>query len=710
MKRPIVLAWLGSLAFICLVCFGQADDDIFDENDELGDIFDLPRITITGEIQERDLQDTHTSVSVELGEKLDVSADKDLFDVIDRLPGVNAQGGGFGFVIRGIPDGGVGGGSGQTINVQVDGVSVPNGQALHTGALSTWDLEQVEVLRGPQSTQQGQNALAGAIILRGRNPIFEQELKLRADYGTFNETRFAVAANQPLGENLAFRLAYEDYQSDGDIAHWLTGEDIADESLRTFRGKVRYQPRENFDVIFTQTRSENRLAAQGIHQDVFPEKRIGDQVNNSEGTTDMSNLLMDYVINDNWAIISETGYLKSDYILDFPIEPDNPRNTPALRTVLDTTYSQEFKLNYSNPSLSWTSGLFFRDTEKDLFFNAIVPDASRYGFPPGTSARFGNTFDEEIGNSAFFSEAEYDLNDKITLIAGIRYDSEDQESVSTNFSAFDPEPFPGANADPTPVHLEADYKAFLPKLALVYQVSEDISHGFTVQRGYRAGGSATDFISSQQYEYDPEFTTNLEYSLRSLSLGGRLRANANFFHTDYKDMQLSLPGPSGTFLDSRIENAGAATLYGFELETNLNATNQLTLFFNVGYTKTQLDEYVVADAMRNPISLAGNQFSQAPQWTGSIGGDYDFDNGFEIAVDGSFTDKSFYTVNNDPGELNSSFFLVNARFGYQSNSFWSVYLYSRNLFDRQYLARRRADGFGSAGDSRVVGINVNANF
>ena len=666
---------------------------------------ELSEIMVKGELQERTLQDTQTSVSVVSGEELDRSTDKDLFDTVDRLPNVSAQGGGFGFVIRGITDSGPGGaGQAQAISVQVDGAAVPNGQALHTGAVSTWDLEQAEILRGPQSTQQGPNALAGAIILRSKDPTFKQEFKARADYGSFDETRLAVAANMPLNDRFAVRFSAEDYRSDGDISHVITGEDTADEFLKTYRAKLRFMPSEDLDIVLGYTQSKNRRGVQAIIQDEFPSRRVAQQENNQEGVTDIANLRIFYDLGQYWSLQSETTHLTSDYGLDIPLEPFNPNNTPANRTVDDKAISQELKLQYQADSLSGVIGVYYRETDKEVFFNAIVPEVPD-PFPPGISAIFSNSLDQDIENRAVFGEVEYEVDRRWTVIAGLRYDTEEQESVSTNFSVFTPEPFPGSNSPPVAVKLDAEYSALLPKVGVIYDWTDTVSTGLTVQRGYRAGGSATESVGSRTYEYDPEFTTNYEFSLRSLSMSDRLRFNANLFYTKYKDMQVSIPGPSNTFIDARIENAGKAKLWGGEVQANFDVTHNLNLFANIGYTKTKFDDYT-GNASGMPVDLSGNEFAQAPRWTGSIGGAYYFDNGFETELDVNYTDRSYYTVNNDRDELNKAFTLVNARVGYQSDSFWAVHLYARNLFDEQYLSRKRVDGSSTAGDSRVVGINL----
>lgn len=668
---------------------------------------EIEEIIVRGELLERSIQDTQTSVSVVTGEELDRSVDKDLFDVIDRIPGANAQGGGFGFVIRGVTSGGVGGGSAPTVNVQIDGANVPNGQALRTGSLSTWDLEQVEVLRGPQSTQQGRSSLAGAIIMRSKDPSFEREVKLRGDYGGFDETRLAFAGNLPLNDQWAVRLTYEDYQSDGDIDNAFTGEDNATEALETIRGKMRFRPNDDFNAVLTYTHSSNRLGNQSIDEKRFPDDRVAPQASDTEGTTDTFALMLEWAFGDRWELISETSHLKSDYELAIGVQPLNPANTPGGRTVDDTSFTQEVKVLYEGNRVTGVFGAYYQKLEKDLFFRALVPDTSVFGLPPG-SAVFGNTFDLEIDNTAVFGEVTYEFSDQWAVVFGLRSDNQDEATLTTQFSEFMPDPF-GLSATGLPVELDADYSAILPKLSAIYHLSEGSSLSFTAQRAYRAGGAATDYTGAP-YEFDPEYSNNYELAYRSVIMDGAGSFNVNLYLTDYTDMQVGVPGPSGLFVDSTIENAGEATLWGIEVQSEVRINDNLALYANVGYAHTDFDDYIGADAAGVPADLAGNEFPEAPNWTGSIGGSLFFGNGFEADISVNYTDESYYTARNLPDELNEPFTLVNARLGYRSESFWSAHIYARNLFDEQYLARKRADGFSSAGDSRVVGISLFAEF
>ena len=541
---------------------------------------EIEEIIVRGELLERSLQDTQTGVSVITGEQLDRSVDKDLFDVIDRTPGANAQGGGFGFVIRGVTSGGVGGGSAPTINVEIDGANVPTGQALRTGSLSTWDLEQVEVLRGPRSTQQGRSSLAGAIIMRSKDPGFEREAKLRGDYGSFDETRLALAGNLPLNDQWAVRLTYEDYESDGDIENTFTGEDNATEALETIRGKLRFRPNDRFDAALTYTHSNNRLGNQSVDDMRFPDDRVAPQASDTEGTTNTFALMLEWAFGERWDLVSETSHLESDYEPAIGVQPLNPANTPGGRTVDDTAFTQEVKVLYQADRLTGVFGAYCQKLEKDLFFRALIPNTAIFGLPPG-SAVFGNTFDLEIDNMAVFGEATYEFSEHWTLVLGLRGNSRDEETLTRQFSEFTPDPF-GLSASGMPVELDADYSAILPKLSAICRFNEGSSLGFAAQRAYRAGGASTDFTGAP-YEFDPEYSNNYELAYRSLIMDGNGSFNVNLYLTDYTDMQVGVPGPSGLF----VIVAGAITNFATPSFANVDVEGQgLIHHANLTYSRT----------------------------------------------------------------------------------------------------------------------------
>jgi len=282
------------------------------------EVFELAPIIIRGELQGREIQDSPTSVAVATGEQLERRGDKDLLDFIERAPNVSTSLGQKGFQIRGVDQRGPSGaGIGLVISTQVDGVAMPDNQATFFAPLSTWDVEQIEVLRGPQSTQQGRNALAGAIVVRSKDPTYEREAKLRGELGSRSTLGGALMVNAPIIEDkLAFRFSAETLQSDGTIKNPTLGVDDYDaRELTTYRAKLRFDPTDDIETILSYTYSDHSGGEDFVQSALFPGQRVNlSDVRGEEGTKSHNlGLRVNWDLNDRFRLESETTYYKDDY-------------------------------------------------------------------------------------------------------------------------------------------------------------------------------------------------------------------------------------------------------------------------------------------------------------------------------------------------------------------------------------------------------------
>lgn len=195
-------------------------------------------VIVTGEKSSRTLQQTITSVAVTTAAKIERENIQTLYDVVNRTANMSETYGKTGFTIRGISNSNVsGGGTGGLSTVYVDGAALPE-QAVFSGPLEMWDIAQVEVLRGPQSTLQGRNSLAGAVIIRSTDPTFDYGFRARATVASGDERSIAFAGGGPLvAEQMAFRLAAEKKDSDGFLYNPVRHEDVDAVDNLSLRGK-----------------------------------------------------------------------------------------------------------------------------------------------------------------------------------------------------------------------------------------------------------------------------------------------------------------------------------------------------------------------------------------------------------------------------------------------------------------------------------------
>lgn len=656
-------------------------------------------IVLRGELQERTLQDSATSVAVETGDQLEARSESDLYDVLERTPGVTNAGNNTGIAIRGIDQRGVGGGTAPVVSIQVDGIALPSTQSSFFGPYSTWDLEQIEVLRGPQSTQQGRNALAGAVVVRSKDPTFEREAKVRAGFGSRNTYETAFAFNVPLiDDRLALRFSADNYQTDGWIRNSTLGtKDFAEEDASTVRAKLRWDPSDRVSFIASYAYVSNFGSWAESEETFFPAVNVNTSDfffrHGSEHHT--YGLRAKWEINDAWTLESETTYYDQDYVRNGDSDFGPLPLGVFVRRGGAEAFEQDLRLRFDYDTVRGVVGLFYSDTESE------APTVSQFG----TLSTFRD-FGSGSENLAVFGEADIDLTSVpgLTLTIGARYDT-DEVSVLRE------ERLLAANGNPAFVTIPREiakesFDAFLPKAALSYDWNEQITTAFTVQRAYRAGGTSFNLATGQTSAFEPEFATNYELAFRGEFLNGDLIANANVFYLDWTDQQVRAQ-QSGNPLDVITVNAGKSYVMGVEANVDAQITSRFRAFAGVGYAKSEFERFIF-----NGQNLAGNSFGE-PEWTANIGGSVDLGRGFSVEADASYTGEGFRDFQNLPNEVTDDRLLVNARLTYENGNGLSAVLYARNILDEAYITNFRNFGarrLVSTGEPFTIGAFVQLEF
>lgn len=684
-----------------------------------GDVIVLDDIVITGELQERTVAESPTSALVETGEELEARGDVDVYDLVERAPNVSTTFGNKGFVLRGIQANGAVSNvqlNGTLVSVQVDGVALNNYQSTFFGPYSSWDVSQVEVLRGPQSTQQGRNALAGAIIIETNDPVFFPEYRSRVEGGSRETQRVALAINQPLNDDFAFRFSAEHNRTDGYVTSRTLDDDEYDAREYTeFRTKLRYQPSDVFDAVLSYSYTDSSGGEDYVLESEFPGARVTDQTADAvEGSIHRNlGLKTSYEFRPGLTLETETNVYDQDYTR---FEGDAlPLGFGQSLIEIDggsETFEQDIQLKFENGRFTGVVGLFYTDTSDRRPTFTTTELSLLNPLAAGLSDFSDQRFDTDVQNIAVYGEVDIDLDDVVaglSVTAGARFDREE----FTYTQEVDFGPFLNSFGIPDVAENSGtdDFTAFLPKLGLTYDFSEDQSVSFTVQRGYRAGGVSANFVTAQLSEYDPEFATSYEIAYRGSFNDGRVNVAGNAFYTHWEDMQISVPGtPTGTALDPLFNfdtaNAAESEVYGVELSVDAQISDNLDLFGAVGYTQTQFLEFV-----SGTNDFAGNAFPFAPEWTASLGGTYTWDNGFALGIDASYKDASFQ--DNANTYTDDSRWLVNTQATYAVNENVTAGLYVRNLFDEDYATARfqsAAPTIIRTGEPRTIGVYLQAEY
>ncbi len=719
----------------------------------------LDQIVVKGEKTDRNLQDTATSVAVTTSVRIEQENLQTLQDVLNRTPNVVTMYGNSGFSIRGIP-------SESSLpnpmaTTYIDGAALPSA-AEDVAPTDLWDIAQVELFRGPQSTVQGQNALAGAIVMRTEDPTFDWTGRARVQWSDPSDRRIAGAFGGPLvTDELAFRIAVEDRDFDG-FTHNPTrnaGEDTVDST--TARAKLLWTPKslDGLAARLTYTHSD-RL---GPYRYSYSRRDVPDYFdhrintsnhpNTSDSVSQVANLQVDYDFGGPWSLSSVTSWSRADLSRDY----DNdltPLDAEFGHTDEDYTVgSQELRLHYAGERFNGLIGLYLSRRESDgaqtARTNLETPVATLagalqgFGLDAATAAAIAGMYasvqpsiplsyiganTSKSENRALFADGEFALNAGWSLLAGFRYDRESYGFDSTTDAQIagalpDPEIFTPALGPMAPtvigginsyIHATAsaasavtpwsdsDFTAFLPKIGLRHAWSENASLAFTTQRGYRSGGSSYNVARGQGFAYDPEYTTNYELALRTQWLDGRASFNANAYYIDWTDKQVTAYFSTDNIYDYHTINAAEAHLYGFEAETRYRVNENVDWYAGLGYSRTRYDTFNM-QAGATVTDYSGYEFAYAPRWTFSLGGNLRLGEGWFANANANFRD----TMNVDAGAGNqvlSSRVVANLKFGYE-NADWSAYLFGSNLFDKGYVqyAWQNAPNI-ILGAPRVVGV------
>lgn len=716
---------------------------------------DIERITVKGEKTDRGLQETTSSVAVTTALKIEQENLQNLDDIINRTANVSSMYGSRGFTIRGIAN--EAGAPNPLASVYLDGAALPS-QISDSGPTDLWDISQVEILRGPQSTIQGENALAGAVILRSADPTMDWSGKVRAQWSDPDDKRFSFAGGGALIEDeLAARLSLEKRDFDGYV--WNPTRNEPEDKSKSLLGRIKLLWTPSALPGFTARLTHMRDDREGPYMYSYASLAADDYFDNrlnysnspssTDARTDVTTLELDYQLNNDWSLTAVTARTKADATRTYDNDLTAENLSYGGTDEHYKTTSQELRLHYDGDKLSALGGLYWSKREMDNQSSSLVNvptpletialvlqgaglDAATATYVAGLYGQalpvipvdYLSTAPTQSENQAAFVDLEYQLAEQWSLLAGMRYDKEqyDFENVSTaEFVGVLPDPtnygqlgaaIAGINmavlglvadaASETPAS-SRDFTAFLPKLGLRWQFATEQSLAFTLQRGYRSGGSSYNIARGQVFAYEPEFTTNYELAYRSSWLDQSLTLNSNLYYIDWTDKQV-IANFGNNVYDYHTVNAGKSHLYGAEFELRHRINNAFDWYGSYAWSKTQYDQFETVENAQI-TDYSGQEFGYAPRHTAAVGGNWYITDQWQLNLNTSFRSDVTTGPGTDVIEL-SSRTLVNARLSYDATQ-WSAYLFANNLLDKGYIQYRwPADPVAIFGAPRVVGVGV----
>ena len=678
----------------------------------------LAPVQVYGERVGRGLDATVGSVAALDGAAIQSAGLNTLRDALRFIPNArDADWVDAGILIRGINSEGVAGPTENPLaTFYVDGVAqtLASGRRGPTGG---WDVQQMEVWRGPQSTLSGRNALAGKVEVRTNDPTMDWEMAAQTEFGNRSQNQQAVALSGPLVEDrFAFRVAAERRHVAGQIRYPL------------YDGMPRLDERSNDDyaharakLLFLPSGGPNGFRAQlhvsstynspsyddvdgpsadgssaGISGPIaFEDRYWGFQstpvfVEARSGRANQTALELTLPTNTGWTLYSTSTWL--DATTKRPSVDQS-----SVGDIGDTELSQEVRGVFGGVSLEGVVGAYLLSGDGET---------SRRQQRPWESFVHNDTGEDSFTNTALFGELRWSVLPTLTLIAGGRYDREERE-----FSSLSRRVEGGSVISESANATDAQFAAFLPKFGASIDVSERSTLGATVQKAYRAGGAAVDFVAGGSYEYDPEYAWNYEVAWRGRSADNRLRYALNLFYLDWRDQQINVPQIPGDFTSDIILNAGESTVMGAEVELAGQLTESLQAFGSLGYAGTEFEDFSFL-RFGNLLDLRGESFPQSPALSTVAGLEYRAPGGWFVGADANHTSEatSRSVLEGRPVDRLPSYTLLNVRAGAEYGAF-TVTGYVENLTDENYFLYRYDQSdfqLATLGASRAVGVIVNA--
>jgi iron complex outermembrane receptor protein len=506
-------------------------------------------------------------------------------------------------------------GSDAGVSVFIDGVPRTG---VHDTTPDIFDLESVEVLRGPQGTLFGRNTTGGAVIMRTVPASFEPAFKGQLTYGNDNLAEINGLVTGPVISNsLAGKFSILLHGRDGNVDNVVQNRENGRERSGAMRGQLLWLPLDDVKLTlggeYSRDRSESRLGLleSTFAPSLFPGLQFGPDVTNGALTPQASNTIVGVSATADWqtgfgTLTSITGYRSVTAGLVYAPLGDPTTSLLAVQDVRDRQYTEEIHFASSaGKRLTWLAGLFYLHLDRldDTLYTAnAVPDTVfSLQAPPGAQS----AHDQQVltTSRAVFGEATYALLDTVDLTAGARYSSE-HRSGHSEVTPFESSGF-----------YAHSWSAFTPKGTLSYKPFKGLLTYATVAKGFTSGGFDASAGTNEglRTPFNPESVINYEVGAKFAGLDRRLNLNTAVFWADYTNLQRTAFDSNPAVNAYRTTNAGKARVRGIEAEVTYLPVSWLTLSGNYAYTDAKYREYNVPQDDGSVISYAGKILPQTPR-------------------------------------------------------------------------------------------------
>lgn len=689
----------------------------------------LDEVVVTAERRTRNLQTTPIAAAVLTGEQLQDKGVVTIDQLQFSMPSVTVQNSGQGnsFNVRGI---------GKTENSSSIGVGVityRDGVAVFPAYFQNepfYDIQGLELLRGPQGTFAGQNATGGAVFITERNPdLSGVNGYVTGQFGSYDNVRLQGAINLPLSDTFAVRLAFNREERDSfyDVIQGTpsTGNTPGEYEGESYRASVLWQPSEALRVLWKN--DYNRIDLGGYPttplaatDGLFNLRWNGPAL--AEDETFRSVLNISYQFDNGLTFRSVTGYQEGTTAVRADLDGTATLPFESRIKAEQRLWSQEFNLiSPDTGRLSWILGAYYQD---DLIT-----------FPPGqfsTSQYLSPTLpllihitlqgENPKTTAAAFGQISYDLTDSLELQVGARYS---RSTVENDAVSAIPEL---ALAISQNDRVEED--KVTGKIALNWTLdSDNFLYGF-VATGYKAGGlNGPNILGAPPGPFEGEEVTDFELGWKSTLFDGRVRTQLGAYYNIYKNFQVIVGDPVVPTITTISNVAGDTYIYGLEASAQ-GRFGALAFDAGLSLSQSELGDFFAVDprgpltggcnpetgpASTNCVNVGGNAQTYAPEMTLSLGVEYDLMVGggrLTPRVDYSHISETWGTIFANParGDRLEPRDIVNAQLTWEpSDAAWRVQAYGTNLFDEEYIGAVKS-GQRYAAPPRQYGVRLTRTF
>ena len=670
----------------------------------------MDTMTVTAQRREQSLQDVPLSVLGISGEQIELQRIERPDDLLLKIPG--------GFFIPNVKTASYVGLRGLLSFEDAPAADLPIAffiddvyvSGIGESNVNLFDLERIEVLRGPQGTLFGRNVVGGAFSIVSRKPSFEPEARAKVTVGSYNRIDIDGFATGPIIEDvLAGKISFSSRNAEGFVYNRVRDEDIESDGMASLRGQLLFTPSEDLtillgaDMMIDDGRGNAAKLTTfpgGASPELIPPLSSDPFAVDTDADTFFDRHLWGLLGRADWdtdlgTLTSITAFRRNDSNANRDVDGTSLFILDVEEVIDNRQFTQEVRFaSTDDQPITYVAGAFYldarniRDERQD--WNPLpgtgLGDTDAFlgtlGFPVGLKDT-SQLQQVDITSYAVFGEATWHATDAFRLSVGGRY-TIDEKSGFTNVTGT-PNAFNGA---PVFAEFSEDWDAFTPRFIVEYDVSDDVLVYANVANGYKSGGfaSALTTVEGLTTPFDPENSWNYEIGAKTQWYDGRLTVNATVFQQNTEDLQFRTFNQNGV---SVVDNAGEAEVRGLELETAAAPADGLSLFFNYAFLDTEFVELELGG-----VDLSGNKLPFAPEHSITTGFTYVQPawRGGELIWQADFTYKTeveFREQNDVPDEIKDLSVidnLLNASLTYTSaDDRWEFGVFGKNILDEEVL-------------------------